>query len=529
MSYSLLFSSSARLFSRSCKCLVFTALTPHQPMIRLTRWYRERFEINDIREANIYCGTNDCEIEIAEGVTDGQSRSEEGNTREKENPQTSRASRKEGMFFTWKLPPKLLFSYSTIPNRPTAKRQPNPFAPSSRPRTMSIQKHNRGGLGMSPITEEPMQTRVMRPMPSLGDGELRDRSNDRGWGREEQEYNDLASSPRVAINPPHPPWDDNSLPDQPYENPYYTLPVKDALWLPINPIGTLNLDMTVTMNVALTSEPGAGHLGPLGEGLTSIGSVLSGLTADLESGISISGDEISINEVPPDGAEEIELTPTNSPRVHDSRNDEDVSGMDQQSDLPRATRPRPKTSGSATSRNRSPGADLLTGRITRLPLGLSPPGSPPAPKSAKSDNLYLPPSLLTGSLRSLSAGPLLKAAGPADKRTHPRRASMDEGRGFSLRRPSQTSPPRRPSLIQAHSTLSIGQNSFLSPPPTGIGSRFVQPSIISQVSAQSVAVQEALNEETEVLQRSHILQQQEAEKQSTPRSRWTSWAFKQHK
>jgi len=50
--------------------------------------------------------------------------------------------------------------------------------------------------------------------------------------------------------------------------------------------------------------------------------------------------------------------------------------------------------------------------------------------------------------------------------------------------------------------------------------------MISQVSTQSVAIQEALNEETEVLQRSHIQLQEEAEKQNAPRSRWTSWAFK---
>jgi hypothetical protein len=52
--------------------------------------------------------------------------------------------------------------------------------------------------------------------------------------------------------------------------------------------------------------------------------------------------------------------------------------------------------------------------------------------------------------------------------------------------------------------------------------------MISQVTAQSVAIQEALNEETEVLQQSHILLQEEAEKQNAPRSWWTSWAFKRH-
>jgi hypothetical protein len=99
---------------------------------------------------------------------------------------------------------------------------------------------------------------------------------------------------------------------------------------------------------------------------------------------------------------------------------------------------------------------------------------------------------------------------------------MDGGGRLAVRRP-------RPSLNQLQSTNSISQNSFLSPPSTGIGSRFAQHSVISHASAQSVAIQEALNEETEVLQKSHILQQEEAEKQNTPRSWWTSWAFKKHK
>ena len=152
---------------------------------------------------------------------------------------------------------------------------------------------NRAGLGMSPIMEEPVQTRAMRSMPSLGDGEAEDnghRIDERDPGRErewEDEYDEHHSSSRVTINSPHPPWDDNSLPDQPYQNPYYVLPIKDALWLPMNPIGTLDLDMTVTMSVSLTSEPGAGRLGPQTEMVTTIGSVLSGLTADLESAISV--------------------------------------------------------------------------------------------------------------------------------------------------------------------------------------------------------------------------------------------------
>lgn len=487
--------------------------------------------MDDVREANIYCETNDCEVENAEAMTNGECKQEEDNTQEQGAAPTSRASRKENAFFTWKLPRKLQFSYSTIPNRTAAKRQPNPFAPYTpsplRSRTMSM-VDNRAGLGMSPIMEEPVPTRAMRSMPSLGEGEFASndhRAND--LEREEEEgYDELPSSSRVVINSPHPPWDDNSLPDQPYENPYYTLPIKDALWLPVNPIGTLDLDMTVTTSVALTSEPGAGNLGPLSERLTSVGSVLSGLTADLESAISISGDEMSIDGPPLDGTEEIELTPTIASRVQNLRSDGDVSTTDQQSDLLRTNRLRTKTSGSVATRGKRPGVGLLTGSITQLPLSSSPPNSPPLPTST-SDVFLAPvsPSLLTGSLRSMSSGPLLKNAGTMDRRTYPRYTSMDEVGRLTVQRPTQTSPPRRLSLNKMHSTNSIGPYSSLPPPSSGGGSRFAPRSMISHVSAHSAAIQEALNEETEVLQRSHILIQEEAEKQNAPRSRWTSWAF----
>ena len=332
---------------------------------------------------------------------------------------------------------------------------------------------NRAGLRMSSIMEEPVPMRAMRSMPSLGEGEVGSEGHrTNGWDREREDGRDeLPSSSRVTINPLHPPWDDNSLPDQPYENPYYTLPIKDALWLPTNPIGTLDLDMTVTMNVALTSEPGAGNLGPPSKKLIRVGSVLSGLTADLESVISLSGDEMSISGLPLDGTEEIELTPAIASRVQNLKGNGDVPATDQQSELP-----------------------------------------------------LVAPSLLTGSLGSMSNGPLPRTVGAASGRTYPRYTPMDEAGRLAVGRPTQSSPPRRLSLNRVHSTNS--QNSFLPLPSSGGGSRFAQRSTTIHASAQSVSIREVLNEETGVLQRSRVVLQEEAGKQNTPRSWWTSWAFR---
>lgn len=362
----------------------------------------------------------------------------------------------------------------------------------------------------------------MKSMPSLGEGGHEDH-----WARErerEEGYSELPQSSRVTINCPHPSWDDDSLPDQQYENPYYTLPIKDALWLPMNPIGSLDLDMTVTMTVALTSEPGAGQLAPLNERLTSVGSVLSGLTADLES--VISGDEMSINDLPLHGTEEIELSPAIASRVQNPKGDGDISTTHQHSELLRSTRPRSKTVGSTPSQIKRPGVGLLTGSVTQLPLSSSPPNTPPAAPTFANDIVPMSPSLLTGSLRSMSSGPLLGATGTAGRRSYSKYTSTDEAGRLAVRRPSLSS--RRLSLNQIPSTNSIGRYSSLPPLSGGGGSRFAQRSMVSHVSAQSVAIQEALNEETEVLQQSHILLQEEAAKQNAPRSWWTSWAFRNH-
>ena len=317
-----------------------------------------------------------------------------------------------------------------------------------------------------------MQTRAMKSMPSLEAGETGDdgqetEEQDQGRERHEQEpgrerewegeYDEHLSSSRVTINPPHPPWDDNSLPDQPYQNPYYVLPIKDALWLPMNPIGTLDLDMTVTMSVSLTSEPEAGRLGPLTEMVTGIGSILSGLTADLESAISLSGDEMSIDCLPLDGTEEIELTPTIASRVQNLRSDGDATTTDQQSDFLPMVRPRPRTSGSATSQS-----------------------------------------------------------------TY---ASMEEAGGSAAQPPTQNPPPERPSTNYMNPTDSVGQDSSSALPPPSSGSRVAQHPIIDHVSAKDV-IQGALNEEKEALQQARARRKHEVKKQKTPRSWWTSWAFR---
>jgi hypothetical protein len=72
---------------------------------------------------------------------------------------------------------------------------------------------------------------------------------------------------------------------------------KDARWPSIDPVGTLDLDTTVTMCVALTSEPRAGHVRLQKEGLWHLSRIASpGLTVDLESVVSTCGNKMSIGD-----------------------------------------------------------------------------------------------------------------------------------------------------------------------------------------------------------------------------------------
>ncbi|KAI0247633.1 hypothetical protein BJV78DRAFT_904502 [Lactifluus subvellereus] len=82
---------------------------------------------------------------------------------------------------------------------------------------------------------------------------------------DDTELNDVkrtSSDPLVSPRPPHPRWDDESDPNQPYDNPYYTKPIGHSLWLPRNPCDLLDLDDTIDLGKALTSTAMPGDLRP---------------------------------------------------------------------------------------------------------------------------------------------------------------------------------------------------------------------------------------------------------------------------
>lgn len=65
----------------------------------------------------------------------------------------------------------------------------------------------------------------------------------------------------VQPRPPTKPWDDVPRHDIPYKNPCYGSKIDGFLWLPRNPLDKLDLDDSVELRRAITTEPGGGGLG----------------------------------------------------------------------------------------------------------------------------------------------------------------------------------------------------------------------------------------------------------------------------
>ncbi|KAG0700120.1 hypothetical protein DFH29DRAFT_933566 [Suillus ampliporus] len=227
----------------SALLFVFTAIVK----VIMTRMCRARFEKDDTEEAQVICRTGTragAESEDSPGSQIIPSRSHPSDAENvAEDHPPSR-------LLTWRLPGWVNFSYSTAPRKPRRpeRRQPNPFGPhaGSFSRLHSVDENRQapststqGGpsaviLG-GPVHTPPAEQQCQPPA--------------------------RISTSLVQRHPPLATWDDEPRYDIPYDNPYYTRPITNALWLPRDPLGLLDLDDTVDVYRALTSEPGAGDVG----------------------------------------------------------------------------------------------------------------------------------------------------------------------------------------------------------------------------------------------------------------------------
>ncbi|KAG2338484.1 hypothetical protein BDR05DRAFT_969182 [Suillus weaverae] len=219
---------------------VFTAIVK----VIMTRMCRAKFEQDDTKEAQVVCrtGTGEYEDSPESQIIPSNYPSSAKNVAVSVEDHTS-------IFRTWRLPAWVNFSYSTVPRRlrPHEQRKPNPFGPRARSfsRIDSVDENRK-----TPSTStqgEPSAAILGRTVESPP-------------AERQRQPPARISTSLVQRHPPLAAWDDEPLHDIPYDNPYYTRPITNALWLPRNPLGLLDLDDTVDVYQALTSEPDTGDV-----------------------------------------------------------------------------------------------------------------------------------------------------------------------------------------------------------------------------------------------------------------------------
>lgn len=252
---------------------------------------------------------------------------------------------------TWKLPRgNHRFSYSSLPPRARSPyaRKPNPFG-SAKPHIGRFNSWNGaivgGREGTPPNSDEThfdYKPRASTSSPTLI---LPASPTTEEPGRMMSSGAAFETRPLVTNHEKHPPWDDCSRLDRPYDNPYYARPIENHLWLPRDPIGLLDLDDTVDVFKALTTDSSLGQLGEwMEEGIA-----LNDLPASLRSS------EQSIQEAAAPtrvltGEEEILLPALIADRVENIHMEDDVQDA---VESPSSYFSRPRRPSNATTTTRT--------------------------------------------------------------------------------------------------------------------------------------------------------------------------------
>ncbi|KAJ7672754.1 hypothetical protein B0H17DRAFT_1170837 [Mycena rosella] len=229
--------------------VVFTTIIK----LLVTRMIRAQFEQDDILEAQLLVPAASDAEQGNRSTTNDHDQDNNRNDHNDENAHGS-GSPRPGPMFSWRLPAWVNLSYATVrPHRP-AQHRPNPFGPreQSFSRLGSMSFHPDTKVNSS--TDEARRLIDRRSLPA--NGRLPGGSNSEGQPQMPEEF----SGP-VVPHPPPPIWDDDNTVDLPYDNPFYTRTINNALWLPRDPFGKLDLDDTIDLKIALTVDPTGGRLG----------------------------------------------------------------------------------------------------------------------------------------------------------------------------------------------------------------------------------------------------------------------------
>jgi hypothetical protein len=194
----------------------------------MTRVCRAKFERDDLDEAMIICGLKDSQPRDVEAQSPSSYERKIGNSGTGQGP-----VKQTPISATWRVPRLFPFNYTMSPPRARSNAQ-----------RCSIPFENTG-VHYAPVRVESPEATDYRATVLA----------------HTTESNNDKSGSLVSLRPPHPRWNDESDPDHPYDNPYYSRPIRDTLWLPRNPCGLLDLDDTIELSEALTSSESSGDLG----------------------------------------------------------------------------------------------------------------------------------------------------------------------------------------------------------------------------------------------------------------------------
>jgi len=282
---------------------------------------RAQFELDDASEADVICsGRSSRTPSPDERETDLISDETLGLGHEGRTPP------RNSFFLTVPFPNWVNFSYTAF-NKHNAMRRhrpqhrhPNPFGPhpnsdpSAPPATKSYeQKDGEPNAGLPELEKKGTLTATQDTLTE----EAREHIPKARRRTHTPRYQETRTvTPHTASAP----WDDQRLLDLPYDNPFYSRAIDDALWLPRNPLGLLDLDDTIYLRVSITVDQSASRLGSwIGFGGSPVAEAVSGTpTSDAASpgvGFSSTAACLPVDVQDVDGTEEIALPPIIAQRV----------------------------------------------------------------------------------------------------------------------------------------------------------------------------------------------------------------------
>lgn len=409
-------------------------------------------------EAQIVCGTGRPTEDL---ILAAQSEIAHDDDKTRENHKFSLTSLWSSQF-----PFKLSFSYATIPRRPRrrSQNQRNPFRdPSvseSQARPVIVSEKLPESSSSPPVEEWGVSNMTASP---------------------EMLPVDSVKAQIVTPHVVHPTWDDEPSASHPYDIPYYTAPIEDVLWLPRDPLGTLDLDETVDVRTSLTSQPTAGALGAWVDDISEHALSSASLLADEHLSPASAPREL-------DGTEQIELPAEIEIRINDLKGEDVVE---------------------STARTRS----LFTRRASSY--------------STNADRFAPPrPDGISTQPRSFSLGADLNAdgvAGPSTlfsssgRRRRNRSATLDYELGL-----------RSEARLESRSAISVNERRSPSPflgrrSPLAKGARSIASG--SMITAREAVVSEVIMEERQAAEEQLRQDEVEEEKAHEPRSWLTAWMF----